>query len=281
MISNLRIFLVGDLERPIAAQALAPGFVRRDDGAGTRRILVALNDAGGGGPKAEVRRQRTAGSDDIGGPVCRTFQRIAGLPDREACRRKFAGLLNDVGEFMTKQPPALWRFRAVAPLAKDDVRSGRPGPGAQAARRAGRQVVGVQTDAAEVATEAFLHPGANGRIDWRTRRAQHLLNGLLEAKSFLLLYGSRCRLSTCRSAFGVRPLCRFDQSRCRRIQRRGLGLLSHDLSPLCGSANRWSARTLERSDALRIGGIPHFAIASSPFCRAQVLLRGRLKGRVV
>ena len=120
---------------------------------------------------------------------------------------KIAGLLNDVGEFMTKQPPALWRFRAVASLAKDDVRSGRPGPGVQAARRAGRQVVGVQTDAAEVATEAFLHPGANGRIDWRTRRAQHLLNGLLEAKSFLLLYGSRCRLSTCRSAFGVRSTC--------------------------------------------------------------------------
>jgi hypothetical protein len=53
VISNLRIFLVGDLERPIAAQALAPGFVRRDDGAGTRRILVALNDAGGGGPSAK------------------------------------------------------------------------------------------------------------------------------------------------------------------------------------------------------------------------------------
>lgn len=57
VVLDLRVFLVGNLDRPIAANALAPGFVRRDDRAGTRRILVALNDAGRGEPKDEVCRQ--------------------------------------------------------------------------------------------------------------------------------------------------------------------------------------------------------------------------------
>jgi hypothetical protein len=64
---------------------------------------VALNDPGQGRPEVEARRQRTPGSDEVGGLICQTFQQVGGA-DHAPRLGAFAVLLDNMGEFMREQP---------------------------------------------------------------------------------------------------------------------------------------------------------------------------------
>jgi hypothetical protein len=152
---------------------------------GAGRIYVALSDASSGGSKDKAQRERPSGGDDICSLIRRAFERITGAANSDGRHGCIAALLHDVGELMGEQPPAVARIGAVASIVEDDVRSDGVGPCIQGPGGASGQTVDVKAYTAEVATEAILHLGADGGIEWYARRAQNAVNDRREMKLFV------------------------------------------------------------------------------------------------